>query len=303
MKKILLIVNPAAGKGKFKSSLGEVLHIFFQGGYLTQVYFTEKKGDATQIAIEHAKNYDIVACMGGDGTLSEVTAGLCQIKDTPNVGYIPMGTSNDVARGIGISKNPTTAAQTIINGKPISLDIGRMNDTSYFTYIAAFGMFTDVSYLTPQHSKQVLGHFAYVLEGITRVPKLPVVRARVIHDGGLIEDDFVFAGVTNSTKLAGLFELDEAVVELGDGLFEVILVKKPKTPKELQDAFKAYIAKDYSGDIIKIVHSRSVRFRFDEPVAWTTDGENGGEHTDVYLENINNSVKIIVDNQEEEEKN
>ncbi len=297
MKKLMLIVNPVAGKGKFKNSLGEVLHTFYQGGYLPEIYFTSAKGDATNLAIEHAKKYDIIACMGGDGTLSEVTAGICQIKDSPPIGYIPMGTSNDVASGLGISKNPITAAKSIIEGKAISLDIGKMNDSKYFTYIAAFGMFTDVSYQTPRESKQVLGQFAYILEGIARVPKLPTIRARVIHDGGLIEDDFIFAGVTNSTKLAGLFQIDEAVVGLSDGLFEVVLVKRPKTAKELQDAFRAYIAKDYAGDIIKIVHSRSVRFRFDEPVAWTTDGENGGEHVDVYLENINSSVKIIVDSE------
>ena len=232
--------------------------------------------------------------MGGDGTLSETTAGLAQISGAPDLGYIPMGTANDVAASLGLSENAAEAAQTIVTGRPMAMDLGLFNSGSFFTYIAAFGAFTDVSYVTPQQSKQALGHFAYVLEGMKSLPKLPTTHALVEYDKGEIEGDFIFGGVTNSTSLAGLIRLDSSLVELGDGLFEVILVRTPKSIIDLQTAFSEFVNKQYFGSQITILHSRSIRFHFPEPVAWTRDGENGGEHKDVHLENLQHAVHIRV---------
>ncbi|MGI6028944.1 MAG: diacylglycerol/lipid kinase family protein [Candidatus Heteroscillospira sp.] len=294
MKKLMLIVNPNAGKGGYKAGLGEALQIFYSAGYLPSVYFTAAPGDATKLAIDHARGYDLIVCMGGDGTLSETTAGLAQLTDAPELGYIPMGTANDVAASLGLSKNPAEAAQTVVTGRGMDMDLGLFNDNRYFTYIAAFGAFTDVSYITPQQSKQALGHFAYVLEGMKALPKLPTTHAVVEYDGGTIDGDFIFGGVTNSTSLAGLIRLDSSLVELGDGLFEVILVRTPKNIIDLQTAFSEFVNKDYSGTQITILHSSSIRFRFPEPMAWTRDGENGGEHSEVCLKNLRHAVKIRV---------
>ena len=294
MKKLMLIVNPEAGKGGFKSGLGEALQVFYVGGYLPEVYFTSAPGDATKLVLEHADRYDLLACMGGDGTLSEVTAGMAELRNAPELGYLPMGTANDVASSLSLSRNPAEAAQTIITGRGMPLDLGKFNNSKYFTYIAAFGAFTDVSYLTTQENKQALGNFAYVLEGMTRLPKLPNVRAIVEYDGGVINGEFIFGAVTNSTSLAGLVRLDNDLVELGDGLFEVILVRTPKSIGDLQMAFSEFMAKNYSGQQITIIHSRKVRFRFPEPVAWTRDGENGGEHSEVILQNLQHAIKIRV---------
>lgn len=294
MKRLMLIVNPNAGKGGYKSALGEALYVFYTGGYLPVVYFTAAPGDAVRLAQEYASGYDLVVCMGGDGTLSEVTSGLADLDDVPDLGYLPMGTANDVASSLSLSRNAAEAAHTVVAGRSMPLDIGKFNGTEHFTYIAAFGAFTDVSYLTPQQNKQALGYFAYVLEGMTRLPKLPNVRAVIEYDDGTIEGEFIFGAVTNSTSLAGLVRLDNDFVELGDGLFEVILVRTPKSIIDLQTAFSEFIAKKYSGQQITILHSRKVRFCFPEPVAWTRDGENGGIHSEVVLENLQHAVNIRV---------
>ena len=144
MKKLMFIVNPNAGKGGYKSALGGVLHIFYQAGYLPEIYFTAGQGDATRLCLEHATDYDLVVCMGGDGTLSEVVAGLHRLENAPELGYIPMGTANDVATSLGLSRDASECARTIVTGRAMELDIGRMGE-NYFTYIAAFGAFTDVS--------------------------------------------------------------------------------------------------------------------------------------------------------------
>ena len=294
MKKLMLIVNPNAGKGGYKTALGEALHIFYKAGYLPEVYFTAKPGEATQLCLDHAANYDLLVCLGGDGTLSEVTAGLHTLPKAPELGYIPMGTANDAAASLGLSRNAAECAQTIVTGRAMEMDIGRFNGESFFTYVAAFGAFTDVSYLTPQQNKQSLGHLAYVLEGMKSLPKLPVIHATVEYDEGVIEGDFLLGGAANSTSLGGIIKLDSDLVSLSDGLFELILVRAPKNIADLQTAITEAVNKQYDGEQITLLHSKKLRFIFPEKVSWTRDGEAGGEHRDVTLEVIPKAVRIRV---------
>ena len=295
MKKVLFLVNPNAGKGGYKAGLGEALRTLYSGDLLPTVYFTSCPGDAVDIVAEHAADYDLVVCMGGDGTLSETTAGLMSVSAPPPLGYIPMGTANDVAATLGLSRDPAAAAQTIVRGRSIDLDIGVFGENGYFTYVAAFGAFTEVSYETPQETKHALGHLAYILEGMARLPRLTHYRTRVEYDGNVIEDDLVFGGVTNSTSVAGLVKLNSNAVELGDGLFEVILVRKPANLAQMNDIVAALANMQNSNQSVTILHCSSVRFSFDAPVAWTRDGESGGMFSDISFSNRRGALRILVD--------
>ena len=294
MKKLMFLVNPNAGKGGWRSSVGAVLEVFYSAGYLPEVYFTAGPGDATRLTRENAQRYELLVCMGGDGTLSEVASGLTGLPGAPELGYIPMGTANDVATCLHLSRDPVEAAETVATGKAMPMDIGCFNGGSCFTYVAAFGAFTDVSYQTPQQNKQALGHLAYVIEGVARLPKLAAAHAVVEYDGGVIEGDFIFGGVTNSTSLAGMIHLDEELVSLSDGELEPLLLRTPQNFVDLQAAFTEFLKKNYDGEQIKLLHTREVRFSFPQPVAWTRDGENGGEHSEVHLKNIHNAIRIRV---------
>ena len=170
---ITLIINPSAGKGMAKTYLYDILAEFCHAGYRTSVYITEKPGDATRYASVHGTDAPLLVCVGGDGTLSEVVSGLMPMdrEMRPSIGYIPLGTANDVASSLKLARQPKIAAKNIIHGKPTPIDIGRFGD-AYFSYIAAFGAFTEVSYSTPQESKRALGHLAYVLEGMASLPKI-----------------------------------------------------------------------------------------------------------------------------------
>lgn len=294
MKKLMLIVNPNAGRGGYKTGLGEALHIFYTSGWLPEVYFTAGPGDATRLVRQYARNYDLLVCMGGDGTLSETTAGLAQCPGAPELGYLPMGTANDMAASLGLSRHAAEAAETIVTGRAMDLDLGLFNTDSYFTYVAAFGAFTDVSYVTPQPVKQTLGHLAYVLEGMKSLPNLPVTHAVVEHDGGVIEGDFIIGGVANSTSLAGIIKLDSSQVAFSDGKFELMLVRNPKSIIDLQTAFSEFMNKEHNGTQFTLLHTSRARFTFPQPVAWTRDGENGGEHSQVLLENVPRAVRIRV---------
>ena len=295
-KRLMLLVNPNAGRSGYKTVLGGILQILCDGGWLPTVYFTKAPGDAPRLVEEHAGEYELVTCLGGDGTLSEVAAGLLRSGAAGRVpiGYIPLGTTNDVARTLGLSSRPLEAAKQILDGSPRPYDIGQFGADDFFTYVAAFGAFTEVSYETPQESKQAFGHMAYMLEAMGRLGSLTPSHAIVEYDGGVLEGDFIFGGVTNSASVAGLVKLDERTVDLADGMFEVLLVRNPQDLLDLSDIISSVLSMDFSGPNVSFFKSREVRILFTEPTAWTRDGEDGGRHRDVFIQNRHPGVNIIV---------
>jgi len=219
------------------------------------------------------------------------------------VGFIPTGTSNDVAATLAQSKYPSIAAQKIIKGTPQAFDIGKFQAENvpagkalarYFTYIAAFGAFTGVAYTTPQSAKRALGHFAYVLSGIADMAAIKPRRTIVEYDGKTIEGEFIFGGVTNSTSVGGFIKLNPKRVDLADGEFEVILVKQPVVLADFMEIMSSLTVKTYDGDNFQMLHASKVKFMLDEKVAWTVDGEDGGKHKEVEIINCHQAVKIVV---------
>lgn len=294
MKKLMLIINPAAGRGGFKSGLGEALDLLDKGGFRTTLYFTSGRGDATEFAERFAADFDVVACVGGDGTLSEVFAGLMRIENPPMLGYIPMGTANDVATTLGLPKNDTIgAARRIIEGEPHPFDVGGFGDNQYFSYIAAFGAFTEVSYATPQNQKKLLGHLAYVLQGMAALPRLESYNTRVEYDGGVFEGRLVYGSMSNSTSVAGIVRLRDEMVCLGDGESELVLVRDPESVVGFGEIVDSVLSQRFDSDKLLILHTKQAKFTFDKPVAWTRDGEAGGEFQEIVLRNYKAPVKMI----------
>jgi diacylglycerol kinase (ATP) len=292
---ILLIVNPVAGKGQTSFSLFRIMSELCSEGRAVTTYMTDGPGKAFSLAREHGPDFGTLVCVGGDGTLSEIIGGLMQIpqEKRPYIGYIPMGTANDMAATLKLSKTPSEAARCILEGKPRDLDVGRLCD-KYFGYVAAFGAFTEVSYTTPQDTKRAFGHFAYLLEGMASLTRIKYYHSKIEYDNGVLEGDYVFGAVTNSTSIAGLVRLDPSDVGLSDGLFEVILVKNPRRLGDLSRIFNGVLTNNYDNENVIFLHTKNIRFTFDNPVAWTCDGESGGSFTVADAENLNRAVKIIV---------
>ena len=291
---MMLIVNPVAGRGGYSLNFGEAMRVFSYGGYSVTLYFTKGKNDATRFAEENGADYDVVTCVGGDGTLSEVLSGLMKLDNPPPVGYIPMGTANDVAITLHIPKNDTVgAANLILNGEPHPYDVGGFGDDGYFAYIAGFGAFTNVSYSTPQDQKNMLGHLAYVLQGMAELPNIETVRTRVEFDDGVIETDLVYGSMSNSTSVAGIVKLKENMVSLGDGYSELVLVKDPRDVNGFGEILSSVLSGRFDGDKLIILHTKKAKFSFDHPVAWTRDGEDGGRHQEITLVNYHRPVQLI----------
>ena len=294
MKRMMLIVNPAAGRGSYKVNFGEALNLLDRGGYRTTLFFTSGPCDATNYASEHAGSFDTVACIGGDGTLSEVMSGLMQLESPPPLGYIPMGTANDVATTLSLPKNDTVAAvKRILEGQEHPYDVGGFGEDSYFAYIAAFGAFTEASYATPQSQKKALGHLAYVLQGAASITKLEPISARIEHDGGVVEERFLYGSMSNSTSVAGIMRLPGKLVGLGDGMSELLLIKYPDTVDGLAEIAANILAQRFDSRYISILHTCSASFSFEKEVGWTRDGEDGGKFKDIQLRNYPHALKFI----------
>lgn len=292
-KKMLFIYNPKSGKAKIRSKLADILDVFTGGGYEVTACPTQKSGDAVEMTANRKPVYDLVVCSGGDGTLDEVVTGMMQSSFRTPIGYIPAGSTNDFGGSLALPKNMVKAAEQVVKGRNFPCDIGAFNK-DVFVYIAAFGIFTEVSYETDQEIKNVLGHMAYVLEGMKRLPTVRSYHMKVTFEDTVIEDDFVFGMVTNSVSVGGFKNITGKHVKLDDGVFEVTLIKAPKNPIELNRIMLSLLNRDIDTDLMYCFRTASLRLESDEEVAWTLDGENGGGHRDVYIENRHKAVEIRV---------
>lgn len=297
-KKMLFIYNPKAGKERIREKLADILDLFAAEDYEIRVVPTRRRDEAREVMAARGKEYDLVVCSGGDGTLDEVVTGMIESTIRTPIGYIPAGSTNDFGESLGLPKNMEEAAKIAVGGKNYSCDMGSFNK-DVFVYIAAFGLFTDVSYETDQDMKNVLGHMAYVLEGMKRLPTVKSYRLKVTSGEMVIEDEFIFGMITNSRSVGGFKNITGKNVELDDGVFEVTLIKMPHNPMELNSIMASLLNRDIDSEEMYCFRASEITVETKgEPLAWTLDGENGGAHTKAVITNLHHAVDIRV--QEEE---
>lgn len=293
MKRLLFVINGHSGKGQIKNRLLEIIDVMVQEGYQVTVHTTQAREDATNVVREQAKDYDLIVCSGGDGTLDETVTGLMQSGAKVPIGYIPAGSTNDFANSLKIPKNMLHAGKTAVTGKRFPCDVGEFNG-DFFIYVAAFGIFTDVSYATSQELKNVLGHVAYILEGAKRLHTIKSYHMRVEYDGQETEGDFLLGMITNSTSVGGFKGMTGKNVKLDDGLFEVTLIHKPKNIIELNEIIASLTNLKDTTDLIDSFRADEVRFYAEEEIPWTLDGEFGGDHREVLIQNHHQAMEIMV---------
>lgn len=291
--KLLFIVNPIAGRLFPKTNLKRVVELFQSHGYNVTTKKTSYKGHATELVLKHGHNQDIIVCSGGDGTLNEVISGVMKLGEDVTLGYIPSGTTNDFASSLNLSDRMERAAMTIINGQTRTVDIGLFGDNRYFSYIASFGAFTGSSYSTPQSYKNVIGHLAYVLEGMKDIPNIRPYHVKVETSEDTYEGDYIFGAVSNSTSIGGVLKLDSNDVNLNDGLFEILLIKNPKTAIDLSKMIISIKKKDFNDKYIQFFKATEATFYMDEPIPWSIDGEYEAGETVVKIRNIPSAIKIL----------
>ncbi len=292
MQKLLFVMNPNAGQRKANKVLAEILTAFNEGGYEVTVFMTSGPGSGAKIVEDRAKDYNLIVCAGGDGTLNETITGMLRAGVDRPIGYIPCGSTNDFASTMKLSSNPLQAAWDILMGEGIYYDVGRFNDR-YFSYIASFGAFTRVSYETPQSLKNALGHLAYVLEGINELTQIRDIHMRLELDGEIVEGDYLFGAISNSTSVGGVLTLNPELVDLRDGKFEVMLVRMPKDMNELSECALALQNGTYDCGAIRFRRVSRLKIYQDENVIWTLDGERAEGGALIEVENLHRSVRLV----------
>ena len=293
MKKMLFILNPVAGMRKANRVLTDMVSIFNRADYDVHLYVTAGPLDGISAVQRLAPGMDLVVCCGGDGTFNETITGLLQAKLDIPVGYIPTGSTNDFASSLHLSLDPLTAARQIAEGAPVRYDVGQFGDR-YFSYIASFGAFTKASYSTPQSVKNALGHTAYLLEGIHELSQIRKTRVKLELDGEILEDDYLFGAICNSTSIGGLMKLDPARVVLDDGRFEMLLIPNPKTPAELQNLLLALLNQQYDAQGLIFRHVSSVTVEPSEDLPWSLDGEYGPSSQQVEIVNHRAALRFLL---------
>ena len=294
MKKLFLVMNPCSGKKRANKVLAEIIDVFNRADYEVTAYMTAARGDATRAAAERAADFDRIVCIGGDGTLNEVIAGLHKVGQQTPIGYIPAGSTNDFANSLGLPKDLLDAARLAATGEPRKLDIGSFNGRC-FSYVASFGAFTRTSYATPQGMKNALGHVAYLLAGAKELTSIRSTHMRfVLADGTSFEDDYIFGAISNSTSVAGLLTLSPDLVDLNDGLFELLLIRKPHSLLELSDCVLALTTQEYHTPMLTMVSTGRVEIDCPSELDWTLDGEYAAGQAHCVVENLHDAIRVIV---------
>ncbi len=294
MKRMLFIVNPRSGREQIKTRLLEILDLFSREGWQVQVHITQSPKDATAIAEKYGGEHELVVCSGGDGTLNEVIGGLVALEKPPLLGYIPAGSTNDYASSLRIPRDMMEAAANAVAGNPFSIDIGQFCQKQHFVYIAAFGAFTEVSYQTPQDKKNILGHQAYILEGVKSLVSLKTYLMKVEWDDEVLEEEFVFGMVTNTISVGGFKGLVTQSVALNDGEFEVLLIRRPRTPIDLSNIISYMFLKEEPNDYVFKFKTRKLKFTAETPVDWVLDGEFGGSFKEAEIVNLKERMDILI---------
>ena len=292
MKKMLFVMNPYSGQRRANRYLSDIIGLYNRAGYQVTVHMTAGPGDAARIVGMLGKEQDLVVCCGGDGTFNETVSGLLQNGLEIPIGYIPAGSTNDFATSMKLPTNIMQAAQLVLEGEPVAYDVGKFGER-YFAYVASFGAFTRASYATPQSVKNALGHTAYVLEGINELSQIRKEHIRMEIDGKPVEDDFLFGAISNSTSVGGILNLDPTLVDMSDGLLEVLLVRAPRNLLEIHECIQAVQSQKYSCSMITFCSGQKIRIWADPDMPWTLDGERECGHSQVDVYNQHLAIRLI----------
>ena len=292
MKHLLLIINPCAGQKKARKYLLDIIEIFNRAGYIVTSHVTAGSGDGEAAVLRHASEMDLIVCCGGDGTFNETVSGVLKSGYDIPLGYIPAGSTNDFASSLHLSTDILQSARDIIDGESVQLDVGSFGGR-YFSYVASFGAFTKTSYTTPQSLKNVLGHTAYILSGIQELSQLKSHHVRFeLQDGTVVEDDFIFGAISNSTSVGGILTFAEDKVDLCDGQFELLLVRKPGDLMELTECVQALKRQTYNSSMLTFINAEKVKISASEEMDWSLDGEHEPGHSSVEATCLHKAVRV-----------
>ena len=293
MKRARIIYNPTSGREIFKKNLAQVLQKFEQAGFETSCHATTGEGDAVQAARSAAeREFDLIVAAGGDGTLNEVVNGLAPLEVRPNLGVIPVGTTNDFARALGIPREDILkAVDTILEGEPRPIDIGRVNG-QYFINIAGGGRLTELTYDVPSKLKTMLGQLAYYLKGMEMLPSLKPTEVEIEYDGKLFHGEVMLFLVMLTNSVGG-FEKLAPDSSLNDGMFDLIILKRTNLAEFIRLAGLALRGDHIHNEHVIYTKANRVKVKQKDKMLLNLDGEYGGELPGEF-ENLYRHINVVM---------
>ncbi len=295
-KKALVLINKSAGTGKAGTDTLNIVTRLAEEGYEPIVYPIIPGTDLTSEKIigDYDGEVSMILCSGGDGTLNHVMNAIMDLKEKPVLSYIPAGSTNDFAKGLGIPSAMSKAIDVAVNGTPFTYDVGRINGR-YFNYVAAFGAFSKVSYATDQDLKNVLGYAAYVISAIAELPQNIgySCHLQIEADDFIEEGDYIFGAVSNSASVAGMTLFANDDIKQDDGQMELLLIRSPKNLADFNGILAALAVREPDNPHITYRQVSKVHIVSDEEMEWTIDGEFGGAYKETNIEVINKAITIM----------
>ncbi len=295
-KTIMLIVNPCAGRKLGEKQSEQVADWFQAGGADCSLYLTDKPGDGTDFVLRDGSRFDVIACMGGDGTLNEVINGVLRRKLNTPLGYIPAGSTNDFANSMNLSHEPHQAVKDILACRTEPIDAGRFmgKERKYFSYVASFGAFTKTSYQTPQSMKNLLGRFSYFLEGVKDLGDIHAEHKIIRTNGQTYAGNYLFGAFSNSRSIGGLVRYGEDDVDISDQRLEMLLIKKPACFSDLCGLLHSITHREYEHNpYIDFCRSDKFVVESDTATDWSLDGEFARSEKQSVISCIKNQINFI----------
>ncbi len=286
------MLNPVAGKGKGKEILLKTVELLTAHGFRVTVLPTVSGGKTEKTIAEECKNYGTVVAIGGDGTLNNVINGIMQSGSDVPLGYIPLGSTNDFGKSLGLPKDLESACEAIAVKEPKYIDLGLCGER-YFVYIACTGVFADASFKTSQRMKNTFGHSAYLLKGASSLTRMHKMHFEVSCDGELIDGEFILAGVSSTHSVGGVFKFPKEDVIFDDGFFELTLIKSPKSLSEATSLINSIMHGKLDSPLFIKRKAKNATFLSTDKNEWSLDGENGGEMSSTVIEIKEKALRFI----------
>lgn len=292
-KRILFIINPEAGHGISDMEIGMVSRTLSKSGAAIDIRFTLENNDAARWIDQEGLNHDLIVVAGGDGTLKEVSQALLRAGFNTPVAFLPVGSTNDVAQSLNISKDLLHESRRLLNNSVRPVDVGLIGE-EYFIYVCSFGAFTETSWQTPRESKQMWGHLAYLMEGAKRLPNLRGYEGEIVADGEVFSGKWAFGAVLNTHSLGGIIKIPTDQVKLNDGLMELLLIREPQDRLRFAQVATGLLNQKFSHPDVIFRHCRNVTFRFtEEEVSFTLDGEFGGFYKELNVDVVREALSLV----------
>jgi len=289
--KTMVMLNPAAGKGKVQKMHRTIRNELEKQGISADYTTSHQKGEIRRFTFECLeKGYERIIICGGDGTVHEAIPGLVNAEAT--LGIIPLGTGNDFVRTLGIKKNISFACSVIRNGTEKRIDIARVNGKYYFAGVGAVGFDAEVAALSEKVKRYAPNIFVYIFAILAKLSTYTFKKVIIRFDDGEYRGEVLLVALANSRFYGGGIQI-APYAEMDDGKLDLCVIKRLKKLKLLSLLPVAYRGNHTRFPEVNLYQTKSISIESDTTLNLYGDGEFICS-TPLFIEIIPQALRVIV---------